>query len=307
MPTGACGIDCDVCRLNLLGICTSCGSGRSEEGFNKIAAQQRILGSPCPILACAMDNRVEYCPRDCKKFPCNRFKDGPYPFSQGFLSMQERRRKEGPPLRSPSGADIEVPVQYWDDLIERDLEKVCKNAAAKNYPPDGILLPFLKEFILIDIRKRCLRRQIHGGWDRVDNPLLELLCLVYLLRAGPQSPEGEMIGVDGLKASHFFKGPHELKVRPLVDRYGNNLAGFKRSSEDMGGEVIDMADASYMFMAFPKVPLYYLLWEGDKEFQPRLSILFDRSIERHLTADSIWGLVNLISDILLIGDKWYGR
>ena len=73
----------------------------------------------------------------------------------------------------------------------------------------------------------------------------------------------------------------------------------------MGGELIDMADAAYMFQAFPRVPLYYLFWEGDEEFRPRLSVLFDRSIERHLATDIIWGVVNLVSDILLMGDRWY--
>ena len=33
--------------------------------------------------------------------------------------------------------------------------------------------------------------------------------------------------------------------------------------------------------------------------QPHLSILFDRSIESHLSADAIWGLVNLVSKELL--------
>jgi len=45
--------------------------------------------------------------------------------------------------------------------------------------------------------------------------------------------------------------------------------------------------------------LYYLLWEGDEEFEPRISVLFDRSIESHLSADAIWGLVALVSEALL--------
>jgi hypothetical protein len=69
----------------------------------------------------------------------------------------------------------------------------------------------------------------------------------------------------------------------------------------MGGEPIDMADVAYKLSPLPKIPLYYLLWEGDEEFQPHLSILFDRSIESHLSADAIWGLVNLVSIRLLMG------
>jgi len=101
MPTGACGINCDVCRLNLFGICSTCGSGRSLEALQKMATQLRILGSACPILACASENRVEYCPRDCEEFPCDKFRAGPYPFSQGYLNMQERRRRERPSAKNP--------------------------------------------------------------------------------------------------------------------------------------------------------------------------------------------------------------
>ncbi len=42
----------------------------------------------------------------------------------------------------------------------------------------------------------------------------------------------------------------------------------------------------------------YLLWEGDDEFAPRLSVLFDRSIENILAADAIWGIVTRVSKAL---------
>lgn len=163
----------------------------------------------------------------------------------------------------------------------------------------GLLLPFLKEYLLVDKDNRCLRRQTHGHWERVENPLLELVCLVYLLNVGPEPLSQEMVSVKELKNAHFFTGPHELKIQPLLDRYGNDLEGFKKAAERVGGEILDLSDAGYKFEAFPKVPLYYLFWKGDEEFKPRLSVLFDRSIEHHLAADAIWGLVNLISDVLL--------
>ena len=266
----------------------------------KIAAQERLLGSPCPILACASENRVGYCSRDCEKFPCDTFKAGPYPYSQGYLSMQERRRKEGPIPKTPSGDIVKVPGQYWQELGERDVEEVCKNASARNHPPTGLLLPFLKEYLLIDKENRCLRRQSHGHWERVDNPLLELVCLVYLLNAGPEPLSHKMVSVKELKTGHFFTGPHELRIQPLLDLYGDDLEGFKEAAERVGGEILDLADAGYKFEALPKVPLYYLFWKGDEEFRPRLSVLFDRSVEHHLPADAIWGLVALVSDVLLI-------
>jgi len=303
MPTAACGINCDVCRLNLLGVCSTCGSGISQEAQDKIAAQQRILGAPCPILACAIENRVEYCPRDCDRFPCHEFKEGPYPFSQGYLNMQERRRNQDPPSKTPSGDRVKVPPEYWEELAQRDADTLCENALARNFPPAGLLLPFLDEYLLVDRQNRCLRRQSRDDWERIDHPLLELVCLLYLLNAGPEPIREKMVSVQELKTGHFFRGPHELKIQPLLERYGNDLDGFKRAAEGLGGEILDLADAAYKLLAFPKVPLYYLLWKGDEEFKPRCSILFDRSIEDHLAADAIWGLVNLVSNSLLMGDK----
>ena len=125
---------------------------------------------------------------------------------------------------------------------------------------------------------------------------------MYLLNVGPEPLSQDLVSVQELNCFHFFQGSHELKVRPLLERYGNDLNGFKKAAESLGGEVLDLADAAFKVPAFPKVPLYYLLWEDDQEFKSRLSILFDRSIEHHLAADAIWGLVNLVSDTLLIGD-----
>jgi hypothetical protein len=148
---------------------------------------------------------------------------------------------------------------------------------------------------------------VDGRWARFQKPLLELVCLVYLLNASPELLSEDMVGVESLKDALFFHGPHELMVQPFLDRYANDLDGFKKAAENLGGEILDLADVAYGIRALPKIPIYYLLWKGDEEFEPRLSILFDRSIEYHLSADAIWGLVNLVSHILVVGSQAFFR
>jgi hypothetical protein len=194
---------------------------------------------------------------------------------------------------------VNVPLRYWNELKQRDLKKLCENAGAKAFPPKSLVMPFLGREIQVDRVDRCLRLLKQDKWERMDYPLLELLFLVYLLNAGPDSLSHEMISVQELKDSHFFQGPHEIKIGPLVERYGYDPNRFKKAAESLGGEAQDLADVAYKIPAFPKVPLYYLLWEGDDEFEPRLSILFDRSVEKHLQADAIWGLVNVVAEALL--------
>ncbi len=302
MPTGACGIDCDVCKLRLLGICSSCGSGKSQEAIRKLEAQKRIFGNTCTILACACLNHLEYCPRDCSEFPCENFRMGPYPFSQGFLDMQERRRRDTPPAFDPSGRLVEVPPEYWERLRARDINTICNLALCDPHPQGGLIFPFLQEQLLVDVEDKCLKHLKQGLWEKKDDTLLELITLVYLNHVSSFHPLGKgIVSVKDLKEAHFFQGPHILMTAPLLERYGNDMDAFKRAAEYLNGEKMNMADAAYRLLPFPRIPLYYLLWEGDEEYKARLSILFDRSIEHYFTASGIWGLVNLVSTALLRG------
>lgn len=270
------------------------------EGSRKRAEMERIFGTGCPILVCAMERGVEYCLRDCDRFPCVQFKDGHYPFSEGYLAMQERRRKEPPKSRSPLGELVKVPGEYWAALNAQDLGELCERALISQSSQGELLIPFLNTFILMDLKGQTVSLQSGRGWKHLDHPLVELLALVYVLHVKNAPLTNRLIGVSELKTSHFFTGPHELKLRPIMERFGNDLEGFKNAAEKLGGESIELADAAYSFKLFPRIPIYYLLWQGDDEFPPNASVLFDQSIEQHFAADAIWGSVNLISDLLLM-------
>lgn len=303
MPTGACGINCDVCRLNVRGVCSTCGPGTSVAAKKKLEAQQRILGRPCAILDCARTNKLEYCLRDCRLFPCDNFENGPYPYGSGFLSMQKRRRLEKPKDTIPDEVKIVVPSDFWDELEKNDRTQIRTKALAMALPPNGLILPFLNHEILVDIDTRCLKIASAGGWTKFNDPMLELMTLVYLNHATQTPFTNSVVGAKDLKGAHFFQGPHELRVNRLIKRYGDDPDGFKQAAENMGGAATDMAEAAFRLKPFPRIPLYYLLWRGDGEFKPRVSILFDSSIEAHLPPDAIWGVAQLVTRILALG-KW---
>ena len=302
MPTGACGINCDVCKLNLLGTCSSCGSGTSVVAEKKLEAQRRLLGSTCAILACAQLKQVEFCMRDCNQFPCDNFRTGPYPFSQGFLNMQERRLKERPPAFAPDGSRVSVAADYWDKLQTKDITSLCNLTLFSPFSSASLLFQFLREDVVVDIENRCLRRLVQSDWVKSEDPLLELVTVHYLLNVKEIYPmDQDIVGINDLKEGHFFQGPHALKTDPLLERYGHDLNGFKQTAEYLRGSARDMADAAYRLLPFPRVPLYFLLWEGDAEFNAQIKVLFDRSIEKSLAADAIWALVNRVSTALLEG------
>jgi hypothetical protein len=300
MAIGACGIACDACQLMLRGICSTCGPGGSPEAERKIAAQKRILGAPCPILACARQRGIAHCLRDCAAFPCESFKAGPYPFAAGFLAMQARRRGQNPAAWAPDGSRLKVAEAHWRRLDGLDLELVCNRTLFERTAEGGLAFRFLNEEVRLDIAGRRLLRLERGAWQACDDPLLELAAVLYIGGVRDIYPLGrEIVGAKDLKEGHFFQGPHALKTAPLLARFGADPQGFRRAAERLGGEPVPMADHAFRLKPFPRVPLYYLLWTADAEFPARMSVLFDRSIEECLAADAIWGLVNRVSDALL--------
>ena len=301
MSTGACGIDCDVCRLHRDGACSSCGAGRSRDAERKQAAQERLLGAPCPILACARLKGVDHCLCGCEMFPCENFSGGPYPFSQGFLRMQQRRRGDKSNASQTSDSDkITVPTEHWEELGRSAPASMALTAGAVYDPSDGLVITCLNEDVRIDIERRRIQRRRKDVWRDAQNSLLELMVLTYLLNAGAEGLSGELVGISDLSSAHFFQGPHALKTDGLLQRYGNDPDAFIDAGIRLGGCPVDRGgDAAIRLMALPKVPLYFLLWAADEEFPADVSVLFDSSIECHLMADAIWGLVTYASDALL--------
>ncbi len=192
-----------------------------------------------------------------------------------------------------------VPEAHWKDLKDMSLPEVCRRTGAVPHTPYALTIRFLNKDLRIDLNGCRLYRKESDRWHEITDPLLELITLVYLLNAKSDPLSEEMIGINELKDSHFFQGPHAVDMSELLRHYGNNIDAFRSASLKLKGTPLELADAAFRFYPFPQAPVYYLLWEGDAEFSPHLSVLFDRSIERHFSADGIWGLIRLVNNALL--------
>ena len=80
---GACGICCSSCGLYVREICTGCN--KSKEGVEFL----KKINANCPVLECAVENKVDVCSRDCEKFPCDQFQN--WPLSEEWIKMYKER------------------------------------------------------------------------------------------------------------------------------------------------------------------------------------------------------------------------
>ena len=59
----------------------------------------------------------------------------------------------------------------------------------------------------------------------------------------------------------------------------------------------ETGDASFRIQVFPRLPMQYVLWEGDEEFSPSVQVLFDASVDHYLS----------LEDIVVLGQVGSGR
>ena len=166
--------------------------------------------------------------------------------------------------------------------------------------PQGIVLPFFRAWHLVTHPAGDV---LFLGPDtpadmsaalaaaKPAHPSVAIALIHYLLTADGTPSADRWVTFrelpDGLFYAQAFAG-HEEAV--LAQRYGQDLAAFRAAAAALGGQPLDLADASFRFQALPRLALAVLLWEGDEEFPARARILFDAHAGHYLPTEDLSGL-----------------
>jgi hypothetical protein len=181
----------------------------------------------------------------------------------------------------------------WEGLNWADSEDVCRRSKAQfDAASSSYLVDFLQERYRIvprDLVIEPFSGPVPQGGPSIE---LQVILLTYLLSAQEIPLADKLVAGSSLKGGQlFFRGSHGFPLDPLLEEYGRDVEGFLDRGLSVGGVQEDYGDVSIRFTALPRVPVVMILWRGDEEFPPRLSVLFDASIDRHLPLDAITGLV----------------
>src|SRR4030043_979228 len=184
---------------------------------------------------------------------------------------------------------------HWDKLSQLHPTDVCNRTEAIYNPArEGFLLPVYNlRYLILPKEKKILRIEWNDKpVEESLHPYFSLMVLVYLTEAKDIKPTHTWISEKDLKGgSTFFRGPHRLEVEELINLFGSDPEAFLKTGKKLGGSEILFGDKGFALDVFPKVCLAYVLWKGDAEFPPRISVLFDSTIESHLPLDILWCMV----------------
>ncbi len=199
---------------------------------------------------------------------------------------------------------------HWDKLSHLHPTDVCNRTEATYHPTrEGFLLPVYNLRYLVVPKERKILRM---DWNDqpVEEPLhpnFYLMVLVYLTEAKDIKPAHTWVSEKDLKGgSTFFRGPHRLEVEELINLFGKDPEAFLRTGKRLGGSEILYGDRGFALEVFPKISVAYILWKGDAEFSPRISVLFDSTVDSHLPLDIIGCMVAETSRRLTFFEKQVG-
>ncbi len=194
------------------------------------------------------------------------------------------------PYSDPSGID---PL-LWEKLRAADPESICRNAQVRyDASRQAYITPFLDSELLCYPLTQSI--EAPSSFHKLDFDI-HLVLLRYLLDARSEALTGKWISEKEIPGGDlFFRGPHKFPFDALVEIFGPRPELFSLALERLGGSPVKMGDRAYRVWAFPRIPLLFVFWEGDDEFEPGVTIQFDASIHRHLlNLDIIWAMVNVL-------------
>ncbi len=129
---------------------------------------------------------------------------------------------------------------------------------------------------------------------------LRVLALRYVKLSCGVPESGEWIAYRDLPGGRFYAATISPTIeRPLADMFGFRRGALGEIAARLGGVKADFGDESFVFRAFPRVPLLLVLHWGDEEFPPECRVLFDRCSSRYLNTDDLKVLATQLAAYLM--------
>ena len=121
-----------------------------------------------------------------------------------------------------------------------------------------------------------------------------ILLLLYLLESTGREHEGEWVSFEQLPGgAGYISSFRGRVVGPVLRAFGQHPEALIGPAAALDGEPMALGDVAVRLPALPRVPIAYILWAGDADFAPSVSVVFDASVEGYLDAEALTVLAEL--------------
>lgn len=174
-----------------------------------------------------------------------------------------------------------------EELIHSDLHSRCAAAGVScegSSAESLITVPFFNEFVTLTVPGFTFKSSKDANVTLVS----KIILLHYLNKASGAGLGGEPIPYEDIPSlRHYFPVYEKRVLKPLQAAFGNDRYAFLDSGISLGGVQREYGDSSFTVHALPRIPVTFILWEGDEEFPPLVRTLFDPTISEYLPLEDI--------------------
>ena len=189
--------------------------------------------------------------------------------------------------------------QLWEKLVGLDpTDTAVRSRCRFDGESSTFIVPLMGKDFVVDGGQKLIAP--------VDDPetqagFLEQLCiLAYLINASDIPIAGKLVSGEKLDAGQFFfRGPHGLPTPKLEEAFGDEPSLLHEAAAALNAEPCEYGDASISLAILPNVPVVFVIWGRDEEFEARASILFDETASRQLPLDALLAGVQLAVNKLI--------
>ena len=116
----------------------------------------------------------------------------------------------------------------------------------------------------------------------------KILILHYLVKSEGLPITGKWINFKQVPSgSIYYPAFVKRSQKPLCDFFSDRLDLLERAAHNLGGEETHYGDRAVMIPALPRVPVVFVFWSGDEEFQSEAHILFDSTVSSYLSTEDV--------------------
>lgn len=178
----------------------------------------------------------------------------------------------------------------WKKLKQLESQDVAKRLEVKYIiESNQFVVPFFKEDYILDIENETIYRKSDNLRPSIDDSIMILNYLTFSSYEIPKDNNWVTLKEIPNGGVLFFPSFQNMSVKKIIEKFGEDIKYFEQNAIKLGGEEVKFGDKAYKFQVLPKVSICAVMWEGDEDFTPNASILFNPSIQHLMHIETVIG------------------
>lgn len=178
-------------------------------------------------------------------------------------------------------------VEEWEQkILQLDIEKLLRKVPGLNDTNDFLTINHFNRKYGIN-KKNGEICCLDNNKPVCNNAKLNIYTFLWYMKEyaclqNNWKPFRELRG-----ASPFTGAFKKLILDNLAKIFSGRLPEFCSAAENLGGKKINYGDAGYVITAFDCIPIQFILWDKDDEWEAEANILFDYSVTDYIHIESV--------------------